>query len=204
MKNFARDPDGSKGYKSIGMAFDTVNGAISNLGSGQWDGYKKAIVGLEFIFTPFHTLGQDSRIATNNDYEFVSYLPIAATEDYLTDRNETPLPEQVFSSAPQYIQTGYVGFGENNNRSTALYEAVYQQKKRSVDILTKTVGNENIDGAAYVLGLNPVQASGFDAEPYYRGIAMKMPMILSGWGYDINGRPTPRESLVSDTWKLPS
>lgn len=91
---------------------------------------------------------------------------------FSTDTDTTKLPhfEEPESGAEEPTVDELNPFGENT------------------DINVCTTGNRLPDS----LLLEDIQLS---ANTIYRGMALRGPLVISGWGYDIDGKPVPNESL---------
>lgn len=190
---YAIVPSISIGIMDYGEFFDVIGGfyeesGINNSGQHPWNTI--GAVGLDAIFTPYTTESVLSKSP------FLPRFTIPSGSEQVT--SETLNPFNPFNSLSGISYSGNSvdddpWFSGGHNISMALSYNPY---------------DSGVDGSGGFVGISGIYPSGsgspisyFFEEDHFarhtvettsiRGVGLKSPMVLSGWGYDTDGNPVP-------------
>jgi hypothetical protein len=150
--------------------------------SGEW--YHKAGMETAGMFRPFST--QDTNWMAN----FENAGTPAWDDDYLLNNTMFYSKEQV---PPIFCEEHHMPITmETLNPFLNAGESVNEGKM--------TYGSSEGHDIEYIVrdGVYPahmsVRQAGYSEEQWYRGVALKGPLVLAGWGFDIDNKPVPNAS----------
>ena len=171
---FVANPAGGSGnIEVIEVAAMSMPGAVSDLGS---DAENKGLAGFDTIFSPYTTASGHAE------------LPHFEIPTNLTEPNSYTLdpfnPNNIFTTG---TSAAPVSQAENN--------AIFQASGHNIQ-MANTWSNADIFGASSgdVDFAKDLYDNGEFEYDNIRSIGLRSPIVLTGWGFDIDGKPVPADT----------
>ena len=158
----------SGNFETIEVAAMSIPGAVADLGT---DAENKALAGFDTIFSPYTNASGHSE------------LPHFEIPTNLTEPNAFTLdpfnPNNIFSTG----------------NSQAVNNQIYQNSGHNIQLAnTWTTGDVGGVTAGDVFFAKDIYNHGEFTYDGVKSIGLRSPMVLTGWGFDVDGKPVPADT----------